>query len=84
MINAPEPTCDSVPSEVICHTSNEIKADRRRRIEIFLRMLERQEECLDFDPFTFVALVDRVVVGKDKELVYCFRNGMMKYTVDFK
>ena len=52
------------------------KADRRRKIEIFLRMLERQEECLDFDPFTFVALVDRVVIGKDKKLELYFRNGM--------
>ena len=52
------------------------KADRRRKIEIFLRMLEQQEECLDFDPYTFVALVDKVVVGKDKKLVFCFRNGM--------
>ena len=52
------------------------KADRRRKIEVFLRMLERQEECLDFDPFTFVALVDKVVVGKDRKLEFCFRNGM--------
>ena len=52
------------------------KADRRRKIEIFIRMLEQQEECLDFDPYTFVALVDRVVVRKDRELVFWFRNGM--------
>ena len=52
------------------------KADRRRKTEIFLRMLERQEECLDFDPYTFVALVDKVVVGKDRKLEFCFRNGM--------
>ena len=52
------------------------KADRRRKIEIFIRMLERQEECLDFDLFTFVALVDKVVVGKDRKLEFCFRNGM--------
>ena len=39
-------------------------------------MLEQQEECPDFDPCTFVALVDKVVVGKDKKLVFCFRNGM--------
>ena len=54
------------------------KADRRRKIEIFLRMLERQEECLDFDPFTFVALVNKVVVGKDRKLEFCFRNGIVK------
>ena len=52
------------------------KADRRRRIEVFLRMLEQQEECLDFDPYIFVALVDRVVVRKDRRLVFCLRNGM--------
>ena len=52
------------------------KANRRRKIEIFLRVLEQQEECLDFDPYTFVALVDKVVVGKDKKLEFCLRNGM--------
>lgn len=52
------------------------KADRRRKIEIFLRVLEQQEECLDFDPFPFVALVDKVVVGKDRKLEFYFRNGM--------
>ena len=43
-------------------------------------MLERQEECLDFDPFTFVALVDKVVVGKDRKLEFCFRNGMQYFS----
>ena len=52
------------------------KANRRRKIEIFLRMLEQQEECEDFDPYTFVALVDRIVVRKDRELVFWFRNGI--------
>lgn len=52
------------------------KADRRRRIEIFLRMFEEQEECVGFDPYTFVALVDKVVVGKDGILEFGFRNGM--------
>ena len=56
------------------------KADRRRRIEIFLQMLERQEERLDFDPYTFVALVDKVVVGKDRKLEFCFRNGMQYFS----
>ncbi|MGN0184551.1 MAG: hypothetical protein ACI4AL_05500, partial [Aristaeellaceae bacterium] len=57
------------------------KENRRRKIEIFLRMLEEQEECMDFDPYTFVALVDKVVVGKGRKLVFCFRNGM-EYTED--
>lgn len=50
------------------------KTDRRRRIEIFLRMLEQQEECLDFDPYTFVVLVDKVVVEEDGKLEFWFRN----------
>lgn len=52
------------------------KTDRRRRIEVFLRMLEEQEECFGFDPYTFVALVDRVVVGQDRKMEFIFRNGM--------
>ena len=52
------------------------KTDRRRRIEVFLCMLEEQTECLGFDPYTFVALVDRVVVGQGRRLEFIFRNGM--------
>ena len=52
------------------------KADRRRQIEVFLRMLEGQEECMRFEPYTFVALVDKVVVGQDGKLDFYFRNGM--------
>lgn len=52
------------------------KADRRWRIEIFLRMLEEQEECVGFDPYTFVALIDKVTVFADGRLVFCFRNGV--------
>ena len=52
------------------------KADRRQRIEVFLRMLEKQEECVGFEPGTFVALVDKVVVGTDGTLEFVFRNGM--------
>ena len=52
------------------------KADRRRRIEIFLHVLEEQEECIRFEPYTFVALVDKVVVGADRTLEFIFRNGM--------
>ncbi len=58
------------------------KADRRRRIEVFLRMLEEQEECVGFDPYFFVALVDKVVVGQDRKLDFVFRNGMKyEYTI---
>ena len=51
------------------------KAERRRRIEIFLHMLEEQKECLGFEPGTFVALVDKVVIQKDGRMKVCFRNG---------
>ena len=51
------------------------KAERRRRIEIFLHMLEEQKECLGFEPGTFVALVDKVVIQKDGRMEVCFRNG---------
>ncbi len=39
-------------------------------------MFEEQEECIGFEPYTFVALVDKVVVGKDGKLEIIFRNGM--------
>ena len=52
------------------------KAERRRRIEIFLHMLEEQKECADFEPGMFVALVDKVIIQHDGRLEFCFRNGM--------
>ena len=52
------------------------KAERRRRIEIFLHMLEEQKECLGFGPGTFVALVDKVIIQHDGRMAFCFRNGM--------
>ena len=52
------------------------KADRRRQIEVFLRMLEEQTEYMRFESYTFVALVDKVIVGQDGKLDFCFRNGM--------
>ena len=51
------------------------KADRRRRIEVFLRMLEEQAECMRFEPYAFVALVDKVIVGQPRTLEFIFRNG---------
>ena len=65
-------------SEKIRNVENQKKdkADRRRQIETFGKMLEKQEECVGFDPHTFVALVDKVVVGTDGELTFWFRNGM--------
>ena len=52
------------------------KTDSRRRIEVFLRMLEEQEECVRFKPYAFVALVDKGIVGRNGKLDFCFRNGM--------
>jgi len=39
-------------------------------------MLEEQTECVRFDSYIFVALVDRVVVRQDRTLEFIFRNGM--------
>ena len=52
------------------------KADRRRKIEVFLCMLEEQAECVRFDSYTFVTLVDRIIVEQDRKLEFVFRNGM--------
>ena len=58
------------------------KADRRRRIEVFLRMLEEQEECMRFQPYTFVALVDKVTVSQNHTMEFNFRNRMKyEYTM---
>ena len=52
------------------------KAERRKRIELFLHMLEEQQECAGFEPGTFVALVDKVIIQWDRGMEFCFRNGM--------
>ena len=52
------------------------KAERRQRIELFLHMLEEQKECTGFEPGTFVALVDKVVIQHDGHMEFRFRNGM--------
>jgi hypothetical protein len=39
-------------------------------------MLEEQKKCVRFKPYTFVALVDKVIVGQDRTLEFIFRNGM--------
>ena len=71
-------------SEKICRVEDQKKdkTDRRRRIEVFLHILEEQAECIRFEPYTFVALVDKVIVGHDSKLEFIFRNGMKyKYVV---
>lgn len=43
-----------------------------------MRMLAGQEECLEFDPAVFTAIVEKVVVSgtkKNVRLVYLLRNG---------
>ena len=52
------------------------KAERRRRIEIFLHMMEEQKECAGFEPGAFVALVDKVIIQRDGRMEFCFRSGM--------
>ena len=52
------------------------KAERRQRIELFLHMLEEQKECVGFEPGTFVALIDKVIIQHDGHMEFCFRNGM--------
>ena len=41
-----------------------------------LDMLEEQEECVEFEPGMFVALVDKVIIHQDGWKEFCFRNGM--------
>ena len=59
------------------------KAERWRRIEIFLHMLEEQKECIGFEPGMFVALVDKVIIQRDGGMEFCFRNGM-KYAYQIR
>ena len=40
---------------------------RKRQIELFLRLFEKQEADVEFDPGTFVAMVERVVVRSEKK-----------------
>ena len=52
------------------------KAERRRRIEIFLHMMEEQKEYVCFEPETFVVRVDKVITQRDGCMEFCFRNGI--------
>jgi len=57
---------------------------RAKRISLFMRMLARQEECLEFDPALFTAFVEKVVVSgtkKDVRLVFVLRDGS-EYGID--
>ena len=44
---------------------NQDKEKRRRKLEIFLGLLEKVEVCKAFKPYTFVTLVEKVVVVHD-------------------
>ena len=52
------------------------KGKRRRKLKIFLGFLEKMEVREAFEPYTFVTLVGKVVVGRDGRMQFCFRNGM--------
>ena len=55
---------------------NRDKGKRRRKLEIFLGFLKKVEVCEASEPYTFVTLVENVVVERDGRLQFCFRNGM--------
>ena len=52
------------------------KAERRRRIEIFLHMLKEQKEFTGFELGMLVALVDKVIVQRNGSMEFCFKNEM--------
>lgn len=52
------------------------ETDRRRRIGVFLHMLEEQEVSMGFESGIFVVLVDKVIIQCDRDMEVCFRNGM--------
>ena len=56
---------------------NRDKGKRRRKLEIFLSFLDKMEVCEAFEPYTFATMVERVVVGRDGRLEFCFRSGMI-------
>jgi len=45
------------------------RKDRARKIELYMRMLQRQEGDIDFDPVLFTVFVDKVVVSGTKKYV---------------
>ena len=55
---------------------NRDRGKARRKLEIFLSLLEKVEVCKALEPYTFATMVEKVVVGRDGRLEFCFRNGM--------
>lgn len=48
----------------------------RRKLEISLDFLGKVEVFGAFEPYTFATMVEKVVVGRDGRLQFCFRDGM--------
>ena len=55
---------------------NRYRGKHRRKLEIFLIILGKMEVCEAFEPYTFATMVEKVIVGRDGRLQFCFRNGM--------
>ena len=56
---------------------------RKKQIEIFLRMFERQEADVEFDAGAFVAMVEHVIIGRTEDgrkrvLSFELRNGQLQ------
>lgn len=54
---------------------------RKKQIALFLQIFEKQEADVEFDPGTFVAMVERVMVGRTGDgsglkLEFVFHNGL--------
>ena len=68
----------------VIQREKEDKEYRAKRISLFMRMLARQEECLEFDPALFTAFVEKVVVSgtkKDVRLRFVLRDES-EYKID--
>ena len=53
------------------------RQDRVKRIEIFIRALEKQHgELTEFDDGAWLAVIDTVTVKSDGKLVFRFVNGL--------
>ena len=59
---------------------------RAKQISLFMQMLAKQSDCLEFDPKLFSAFIDHVVVDGEKKnyrLNYVFRDGT-EYSVEHR
>ena len=68
---------DRVNSQIqAMENQNRNRERAKRKLEIFLGYLEKAEVCEAFEPYTFATMVEKVIVGCDGQLQFCFRNGM--------